>query len=69
MARREAWASTVRIRWVSYLSQYWREFVKKRGIAMAMERLKNLSDEVTEGLTTVRVEDERVKRGGWIVNC
>ena len=38
------------------------------GTAMAMERLKNLSDEVTEGQSNVRVEEERVERGGWIVN-
>ena len=37
-------------------------------IAMAMERLENLSDEVTEGRSNVRVEEERVERGGWIVN-
>jgi len=35
---------------------------------MAMERLENLSDEVIEGRSNVRVEDERVERGGWIVN-
>ena len=33
-----------------------------------MERLKNLSDEVTEGQSNVRAEEERVERGGWIVN-
>ena len=31
---------------------------------MAMERLENLSDEVTEGRSSVRVEGERVERGG-----
>ena len=35
---------------------------------MAMEGLKNLSDEVTEGRSSVRVDEERVERGGWIVN-
>jgi len=34
------------------------------GAAMAMERFENLSDEVTEGRSNVRVEE----RGGWIVN-
>jgi len=29
---------------------------------MAMERLENLSDEVTEGRSSVRVEEERVTR-------
>jgi len=33
-----------------------------------MERLENLSDEVTEGRSNVRVEEKRVERGGWIVN-
>jgi len=33
-----------------------------------MERLDNLSDEVTEGRSSVRVDEERVERGGWIVN-
>ena len=36
--------------------------------AMAMERLGNLSDEVTQGRNSVRVEEERVERGCWIVN-
>jgi len=34
---------------------------------MAMEGLENLSDQVTEGRSNVRVEEERVERGGWIV--
>ena len=34
---------------------------------MAMERLENLSDAVTEGRSNVR-EEERVGRSGWIVN-
>src|SRR6218665_1084544 len=34
----------------------------------AIERLENLSDEVTEGRSSVRVDEERVERGGWIVN-
>ena len=33
---------------------------------MAMERLANLSDKVTEGRNSVRVEEERVERDGWI---
>jgi len=32
-----------------------------------MERVKNLSDEMTEWRSSVRVEEERVERGGWIV--
>jgi len=35
---------------------------------MTMERLENLSDKVTEGRSSVRVEEERVERGCWIVN-
>ena len=35
---------------------------------MVVERLGNFSDEVTEGWSSVRVEEERVERGGWIVN-
>ena len=34
----------------------------------AMERLENLSDEVTEGLSSVRVDEDQVERGGWMVN-
>ena len=33
---------------------------------MAMERLENFSDEVTEGPR--RVEEERVEQEGWIMN-
>jgi len=35
---------------------------------MAIERSANLSDEVTEGWSSVRAEEERVEREGWIVN-
>jgi len=35
---------------------------------MAMERSANFSDEVTEGRSSVGVEEERDERGGWIVN-
>ena len=35
---------------------------------MVMEQLENFSDEVTEGRSSVRVDEERVERGGWIVN-
>jgi len=35
---------------------------------MAMERLANLSDKVTEGRSSIRVEEEQVQQGGWIVN-
>ena len=31
---------------------------------MATERLENVSDEVTAGRSSVRVEGERVERGG-----
>ena len=54
--------------WVRYLSQCWREFVQEKWAATAMERLKNLSDEVTEGRSSVRVDEDRVERGGWMVN-
>jgi len=33
-----------------------------------MERLENLSDEATEGRSSIRVDEDRVERGGWIVN-
>jgi len=33
-----------------------------------MERSANFSDEVTEGRSSVKVEEERVEREGWIVN-
>ena len=52
--------------WVRYLSQCWREFVPERRGSYAMERLENVSDEVTEGRSSVRVDEERVERGGWI---
>jgi len=35
---------------------------------MAMERLANLSDEVTEERSSVRVDEECVGREGWVVN-
>jgi len=34
---------------------------------MSMERLENLNDEVTEGRSIVKVEEEQVEWGGWIV--
>ena len=34
----------------------------------AMERLENLSEEVTEERSSVRVDEDRVERSGWIVN-
>ena len=40
----------------------------KEEAAMAMERLEDLCDEVTEWRSNVRVEEKRVERGGWIVN-
>jgi len=33
-----------------------------------MERLENFRDEVTEERSNVRVNEERLERGGWIVN-
>jgi len=41
---------------------------KRDKTAMAMERLSNFNDEVTEGWSSVRVEEEWAERGGWIVN-
>jgi len=35
---------------------------------MRMERLENLSDVVAEGRSSVRVDEEQVERGGWILN-
>ena len=55
--------------WIRYVSQCWLEFVRERRVSYtAMERLENLSDEVTEGRSSVRVDEDRVERGGWIVN-
>jgi len=34
----------------------------------AIERYGAFSNEVTEGRSSVRVEEERNERGGWIVN-
>jgi len=53
--------------WVKYLSQYGSLF-QRGGTAMAVERLANFNDEVTEGRSSIRVEEERVERGGWIEN-
>ena len=38
------------------------------GTAKAMERLENLSDEVTEGRSSARVDEDGVERGGWMMN-
>ena len=35
---------------------------------MAIERSANLSDDATEGRSSVRAEEERFERAGWIVN-
>ena len=37
---------------------------QKGGTATAMERLENFSDEVTEGRSSVRMDEERVERSG-----
>src|SRR6218665_2972859 len=47
--------------WVRHLSQCWREFVPERRGSYAMERLENLSDEVTEGLSSVRVAEDSLR--------
>ena len=39
---------------------------QRGGTAMVIERSANLSDEVTEGRRSVRAEEERVEREGWI---
>jgi len=41
---------------------------QKGGAAMALERSANFSDEVTEGRSSIRAEEELVEREGWIVN-
>ena len=41
---------------------------QRGGTATVMERLENLSDEVTEGRSSVRVDEDWVERGGWMVN-
>ena len=56
--------------WVRHLSQCWREFVQRGRAVTAMERLENLSDEVTEGRSSVRVVLEWMRIGlievvGW----
>ena len=35
---------------------------------MAMERFANFSDEVMGGRSSVMEDEERVERGGWMVN-
>jgi hypothetical protein len=35
---------------------------------MAMDRLANFSDELTEGRRYARADNERVQRSGWTVN-
>jgi len=36
---------------------------------MAMEQIiANFTDELTEGRSNVRVDEERVERGGWFMN-
>ena len=54
--------------WVRYLSQYnTGGNLFQRGGQLwlwRLERLENLSDEVTEGRSNVTVEEERVERGG-----
>ena len=39
--------------WVRYLSQCWGSLFQRGGTATGMERLENLSDEVTEGRSSV----------------
>jgi len=41
---------------------------QKGGTATAIERSANLSDEVTEGRSSVRAKEEHVEREGWIMN-
>ena len=41
---------------------------QRGGTSMAMERSANFSDEVTEGWSSVRAEEERVEQEDWIVN-
>ena len=41
---------------------------QRDGTAMAMERFANVSDEVTGGRRSVRLEEERVERSGRTVN-
>ena len=43
-------------------------FTKRRDSYGYMERFENLSDEVTDGRSSVMAEEERVERKGWIVN-
>ena len=37
--------------------------------AKVMERSANFSDEVTEGRSSARVEEERIEREGWSINA
>ena len=41
---------------------------QRGGTAMAMERFANFSDEVMGGRSSVIDNEERVERGGWMVN-
>ena len=41
--------------------QCWGSLFQRGGTAAAMKRLENLSDEVTEGQSSVRVDEERVE--------
>ena len=41
---------------------------QRGGTAMAMERFANFSDEVMGGRSSVMEDEERVERGGWMVN-
>src|SRR6218665_22579 len=47
--------------WVRYLSQSWQELFQGKWSAMAMERLVNISDEVTEGRRNARIWN-----GNWL---
>src|SRR6218665_59663 len=61
------------IGWVRYICNCRnadRSLFQRGGTATAMERLESLSDAVTEGRSTssVRVDGDRVERGGWMAD-
>ena len=53
--------------WVRHFVAMLAGVCSREGAATAMEQLENLSDEVTAGRCSVRVYEDRVERGGWIV--
>ena len=64
----ERWSFGDFVGWVDICRSAGGSLFQRGGTAIAMERFANFSDEVTEGRSSVREEEERVGRSGWIVN-